>query len=96
MEKLIRFILKVNLLSIIKKIKIDLFIKKIYEKWYLKGESEHTRYLKNTNINHNFTVIDIETIALCNRGKTSCESYCPVSIIERKIVIWMKGCIIKL
>ena len=84
MQKLIRFILKVNLHSIIKKIKIDRFFRKIYEEWYLKGESEYTRILKNTNINDTFTVIDIETIALCNRGKTSCESYCPVSIIERK------------
>jgi radical SAM protein with 4Fe4S-binding SPASM domain len=84
MEKLIRFILKVNLHAIIKKIKIDRFIKKIYEERYLKGESEYTRLLKKTNINDTFTVIDIETIALCNRGKTSCESYCPVSTIKRE------------
>tara|TARA_B100000315_G_scaffold140977_1_gene129999 strand:+ start:3483 stop:4400 length:918 start_codon:yes stop_codon:yes gene_type:complete len=83
MIKFIKAVINFNLYSLLKIFKLDKYLKNVFGS-ILFLDSQYKRSLMKMNLYDIFYVIDIETIALCNRGKTSCESYCPVSIINRK------------
>tara|TARA_B100000315_G_scaffold258957_1_gene312939 strand:- start:278 stop:1198 length:921 start_codon:yes stop_codon:yes gene_type:complete len=84
MKALIKIILNFNLYTLLRIFKVNIIYSTIKNKYFKNDRSEYTRILLNKNINDIFDCIGIETIALCNRGKTSCASYCPVDNIKRK------------